>query len=444
MFGEGRQAVGSVEPDLKTTGDQSPLPGNRGRVEGGAERYYVRDHQNRVSGPFSAADLKGRAVDKQFDLSWEVSVDKVNWCAAAKVEGLFAGLEAALADNFSTGKQYRDLTHREAVALFLDKFILNNENFKDSFPFLQTIRVWWAKLTLPKDFIITEVTEEGVHHVKYNVGTGETREIDPQEKERNVSQGIKQFNWFLIVAFVLGVVWLGWTARDFVNDFSLIWGTLKTVFLTVVALVGFIYKTKRSKVFIGYALDPAASGRMAEIADALRALRRCSQVWRYQVQQSDGRLNWKYNAGDAFKVARLPLAIFNRTIPNVETNVRVHGITFGSQAVYFLPEKILVIDGGTVKNVPYAELQIEVDHLEYVESEGHVYQDSQVIAHRWKFINRDGSQDRRFKDNVELPVVRCGILAIAVGGSWFKMMTTSPRAPSVAREKLYRLPVPRR
>jgi hypothetical protein len=359
----------------------------RGGKGSATQRYYVRDHQGRVNGPFSTADLKKLAAAKQFDLSWQVSVDKVNWCTAAKVKGLFAGLEAALAEGLATGQQYRNLTRQEAVALFLDKFILNNENFKDSFPFLQTLRVWWAKLTLPKDFVITEVKAGGVRHVKYNVGTGETREIDPQEKEKDISQGIQRFNWFVVVAALLGAVWLVWTAVGFVRDFSLTWGVLKTVFLAAVALVGFIYRTKHSKVFVGYTLDPAAAGKLEEIANALRALRRCSQVWMYQVQQGEGRLNWKYNAGDAFRVDRLPLAIFNRTIPNVETNVRVNGITFGSLAVYFLPEKILVIDGGAVRNVPYPELQVEVDCLEYVESEGRLFPDTQVIAHRWKFVS---------------------------------------------------------
>jgi hypothetical protein len=197
-------------------------------------------------------------------------------------------------------------------------------------------------------------------------------------------------------------------------------------------------------VFVGYTLDPAAERRLAEIAEALSELRACSQVWMYRVQKNEGRLNWKYNAGDTFKVAWLPMAIFNRAIPNVETNVRVNGITHRSQAVYFLPEKALVIDGGLVKNVPYPEMQVAVDSLEYVESEGHVYRDSQVVDHRWKFINRDGSQDRRFKDNLELPVVRCGILSLSVGRTELKMMTTNPEAPAEVQEKLNRLKAARR
>src|SRR5262249_28626637 len=55
---------------------------------------------------------------------------------------------------------------------------------------------------------------------------------------------------------------------------------------------------------------------------------------------------------------------------------------------------------------------------------------------RWKFINRDGSQDRRFRDNVELPVVRCGILSISIAGSELNMMTTNPAVPASVQAKL--------
>src|SRR4051812_38690960 len=104
---------------------------------------------------------------RQLDLAWEISTDRVNWCVAAKVKNLSASLEAALAAHLPTGPKYRNLTRKEVVALFLDKFVLNNERFRAAFPFMQPLRKWWAKLTLPKDFVIAEVTAEGVRYEKY-------------------------------------------------------------------------------------------------------------------------------------------------------------------------------------------------------------------------------------------------------------------------------------
>jgi hypothetical protein len=289
---------------------------------------------------------------------------------------------------------------------------------------------------MPKDFVITEVTASGVRHVKYNVGTGESNEVNEKEVNKNVAKGVRQVNWFVALAVVLGGVWLFWAAKSFILDFSLTWGTLKTVVVLAVAVFGFVMKVKHSKVFVGYSLDDAAIRRLGEIAAALKVLKQCSRVWIYQVTEGGGRLHWKYNAGDTFKVAKLPMAFFTRSIPNVETNVRVQGITHQRTAIYFLPEKILVVSGDGVFTAPYQALHLTVRSLEYVESEGHVYHDSQVIDHRWQFINRNGSQDRRFRDNVELPVVRCGILTLNIGKSELKMMMTNPAAPSLFHTKL--------
>ena len=147
-------------------------------------------------------------------------------------------------------------------------------------------------------------------------------------------------------------------------------------------------------------------------------------------------MHWKYHAGDSFTVSRLPAAIFNRPIPNVETNIRVYGIVDRNAAMYLLPEEVLVVEGGRVRHVSYAEMEIGVCHQEYVEGEGHVYRDSQIIGQRWKRINRDGSPDRRFKENVELPVVRCGTLTVLVGDARMDMMTTNPSAPADFKSRL--------
>ena len=58
--------------------------------------------------------------------------------------------------------------------------------------------------------------------------------------------------------------------------------------------------------------------------------------------------------------------------------------------------------------------------------------DSVVVERRWLRINRDGSPDRRFKWNHEVPVVRCGILGLDLSGTGMKLLTSSPGAPGSA------------
>jgi hypothetical protein len=393
-------------------------------------QYYVRDGRGRIAGPFSVADLKEAAQEGKLQPSWELSSTQQKWTLAARVPDLFPSIDKTLEAELPRTNRYRDLTRKEQVALFVDKFVFNNQHFKDSMPWLQNARAWWARLTLPsKGFVIAEIRPTGIKHVRYDFAREQAADVGEDEFERDLRAGIRQSNWFAAFAAVVGLAWGIWAVADIVGQFSLTWSTLKFALFLTLLVLGYIYKTKRTKVFIGYVVAPEVEAKLNQILRAFATLRRCSGVWAFQVQANANDKQWKYNAGGLFSVAKLPIAIFNRPIPNIETNIDVCGVAYRQLAIYFLPEKLLVINGAEIRHVPYSQLSIGRDHLEYVETQGHVFSDSMIIEQRWLRINRDGSQDRRFKSNYQVPVVRCGILKLDASGSPVSLLTTDPNAP---------------
>ncbi|MFI5455024.1 MAG: hypothetical protein ACHRXM_06190 [Isosphaerales bacterium] len=402
-----------------------------------AHQYYVRDGRGRVAGPYSGEALRKYARGGKLLPSWHISTDREHWKLAAKVQNLFNEVDKSLSSSVSRDHRYRNLTRKEQVALFVDEFVFKNEHFKDSMPWLQGLRAWWVKLTLPdRGFVIAEVTASAIRHIRYDFEKEQASEVAQKEFEEQITGGVRQSNWFTAFSIIVALAWVVWTIKDFIGNFNLTFGTLKTVLFVTLVVLGFIYKTKRSKVFVGYVLDSDAEQKLKAIADAFAILRRCNGVWAYELRTHASEKLWKYNAGSLFSVAKLPIVFFNRPIPNIETNIRVTGLTYLRMAIYFLPGKLLVIDGTQVFHVEYHGLGLSHTHLDYVETEGHVYPDSLIIDHRWKFINRDGSRDRRFKDNVELPVVRCGILVLEVADYPIRLMTTNPDAPEMFSQQL--------
>ena len=53
------------------------------------------------------------------------------------------------------------------------------------------------------------------------------------------------------------------------------------------------------------------------------------------------------------------------------------------------------------------DVRLEAQRVCFIEVEA-VPADARVIDHAWKKSNRDGSPDRRFRDNRQIPVVQCG------------------------------------
>jgi hypothetical protein len=399
--------------------------------------YYVRNPEGKIGGPYTSTQLKTFAHDGKLLPMWEVSRDRTHWIPAAKVQGLFDHLEKAIADQALTGHEYRALTKSEVAGMFLDKFVFSSERFQNSFPWFQKVRVWWAKLTMPRDFVLAEVTASGVTHVRYDVTTGSATDVEAGELDKRVANGVRQLNWFAPLACLVAIAWVIWTINglDWAK-LSLTLPLLKAVFLGAISFGVWVAKIRRTRVYVGYSLDEAVQKRLELIREAFRGLRRSCKVWAYTLHDNEGELDWKYNAGSYFKVARLPVAVFDRPIPNVETNVRVCGVAVGRVAIYFLPEKALVIDGGRVIHVPYAEFVLGTEFLEYPEIEGCIYRDSKVVGERWKKINRDQSQDLRFKENVKVPLVQCGVLRMEAGGAVVQLLTSSPTVPAEFKDQL--------
>jgi len=88
------------------------------------------------------------------------------------------------------------------------------------------------------------------------------------------------------------------------------------------------------------------------------------------------------------KVSRMPAAVFSRAIPNVETNVRVMGLTFHDKAIYFLPENIMVTDGGGVRYAEYSTFQIAPDIFDVHDTERRAYKDAECVGYAYRIRTR--------------------------------------------------------
>ncbi len=124
-------------------------------------------------------------------------------------------------------------------------------------------------------------------------------------------------------------------------------------------------------------------------------------VW--HIEAEGGVIDRKYQAGADTVVRRRPTFIRKAEPPRVKTNVETIALGVGRQTLYFFPDRLLVFDRQGVGAVAYADLNIEVAPVNFIES-GPVPRDAQVVDRTWQYVNKKGGPDRRFRDNRELPV----------------------------------------
>jgi hypothetical protein len=314
-----------------------------------AGRYYIRDDAGRVSGPFSTDELRRRAASNQLFPSWRVSHDRVRWTVAARVPKLFDVVETALARQLPPGKRLRDLSRAEQLGLLVDRFVLRDRDFLARFPFLTPLRRLLARWTLPRTIVLAQVTGSGTRYVQFDPASGQERALDQAQANRVRGEKVVKSSLFPYLVLLLAIPWAVWV----VKDFSLSWAALKTLVVGAIALAGKVRDVRRTKVLVGYDLDAATRSRLLAVRNAFGSLAHSSRVWLCRLERHRTVHEWKQSGGMDVKVSRMPAVVFSRTIPNVDTNVRVMGLTYENKAVYFLPENIMVKEGEAVHYVDY-------------------------------------------------------------------------------------------
>lgn len=69
------------------------------------------------------------------------------------------------------------------------------------------------------------------------------------------------------------------------------------------------------------------------------------------------------------------------------------------------------MQGSKLGALNYKDITMSSHTTRFIESEG-VPSDSQIVGQTWKYVNKSGGPDRRFKDNRQLPICLYGELRL--------------------------------
>ncbi|MDV6318701.1 DUF4236 domain-containing protein [Chromohalobacter sp. HP20-39] len=171
---------------------------------------------------------------------------------------------------------------------------------------------------------------------------------------------------------------------------------------SVVAIGAAVYRDVVSKsVVMLYDIEDQFQATYQSLHDAFGLMAKCKGRWH---MEAEGRVrDKKYHAGADSLVRKKTIGLSLRNPPYVKTNVTTPSIPVGKQTLYFFPDMVMILEPNGVGAVSYNNLSIEVTSHRFVE-DGTVPSDAKVVDHTWKYVNKRGGPDRRFKDNTQIPV----------------------------------------
>jgi len=181
----------------------------------------------------------------------------------------------------------------------------------------------------------------------------------------------------------------------------------------------------RKTTVIMYDLEPDVAKAYEAIHAAFEDIRTCGRVW--HVEAKADVLDAKYHAGAGNLIKRSAVSVTIGQPSFVKTNIDVPLLPAGRQVLAFLPDRLLVLESAAVGAVSYTDLILEHRDTRFIEEQD-VPSDATVIDKTWRYVNKKGGPDRRFKDNRELPICAYSQLRLSSASGLNEVFYVSRRA----------------
>ena len=177
----------------------------------------------------------------------------------------------------------------------------------------------------------------------------------------------------------------------------------------IVSLIGFIVLKVHVKKFglvdLEYVIDSDQQEKVDQHMGPMLKITDSEKIWR--IMQSSKVIDRKYSAGASSTVKRVTCTTGKKAPFPFRTNSSAAWFKAGNETLVFLPDKLFIIQSGKVGALNYADIQAFAHTTRFIESEK-VPKDSSIVGRTWKYVNKSGGPDKRFKDNRELPVCLYG------------------------------------
>lgn len=162
---------------------------------------------------------------------------------------------------------------------------------------------------------------------------------------------------------------------------------------------------------------------------AFDELTRSQRFWSVVTEQGINRVKARSYAGTV--VSRISAKLFRSADTLVDTTDAplAFGMLGGKSIAYIYPGFILIVGRtGNFALVDFSEVEVSCVKVNFTETEPSP-SDSELVGKTWAKANKNGSRDRRFTSNRELPILQYGQLHISAAGGLNEVFMASRAGP---------------
>lgn len=190
--------------------------------------------------------------------------------------------------------------------------------------------------------------------------------------------------------------------------------TLDMWWLAVPAFPALIFAALVSKkppapIEVEYEL-PSEPNAYSKVCTFFVAINGCKEL--YHVRGVTTGLRARTNAGSTQSLQMDKIRVLRDPKTHIKSNIICFFVRLKRLAFYVLPDITIVVKNRKdIKVIETSTIQVHY-HTRDVVWRKIVPSDSVVVGKTWQNVNNDGSPDRRFKENYQIPIYRFGALEI--------------------------------
>lgn len=196
----------------------------------------------------------------------------------------------------------------------------------------------------------------------------------------------------------------------------LLWGTLlafgNPVFwlLPIIGVILKVVARTSGRIDLEYSFDAEKEEEHLRRMDVWQLLVEGDKEWQILTEQQNA--NVRNHAGASRSLKRAECKIAKGHPFYIKTNVdTIQIILHNKESLIILPDKVLFVRKRKVGAIDYSDFRINVSSTRFVESDP-VPKDAQIVGQTWQYVNKNGTPDRRHKDNKQFPVCMYGQITL--------------------------------
>ena len=189
------------------------------------------------------------------------------------------------------------------------------------------------------------------------------------------------------------------------------------------------------RIKLDYSIDDEILKSYDEFKLAWKTINKSKKHWQLVEQRSNRESKRLAGTGTNYKRVDFRISI-NRLPWYFKSNLKVPVLHLYSEKFYLLPDKLLICRRWSVGAVNHKDITYEGYKREFVENLS-VPKDSKVVRYQWLYTNKDGTRDKRYKNNIQFPLCNYGEIDItSTSGLNTSLVISNPELAITLNEKI--------